>query len=109
MPQAAAGILAAGIALAVETLAVETLAAAPAPTEVAALLGVAAHTEVVAHLAVEGLGEAALRARAAHGVLLVWAVVECEAAVECEAVVAADEAAGGEDRPRKRNNVEEGK
>jgi hypothetical protein len=43
-------------------------------------------------------------------VLLVWAVVECEAAVAAdEAAVAADEAAEGEDKRRKRNNVEEGK
>jgi hypothetical protein len=50
-------------------------------------------------LEVEDPGEAALPARAAHAVLPVWAVVECEeAAVECEAVVAADEAAGGEDK-----------
>jgi hypothetical protein len=90
--------LAAGIALAVETL-----AAAPAHTEVAALPGVAAHTEVAAHLEVEGPGEAALPARAAHAGLPVWVVVECEAAV------AADEAAEGEDKRRKRNNVEEGK
>ena len=86
MPQAAAGPLAAGIALAVGTLAVESLAAAPAHLEVAALPGVAVHTEVAAHLEVEDPGEAALPARAAHAVLPVWAVVECEAA------------AGGEDK-----------
>ena len=96
MSQAAAGTLAAVIALAVETLAVN---GALVHSEVAALPGVAAHTEVAAHLEVEDPGEAALPARAAHAVLPVWAVVECEeAAVECEAVVAADEAAGGEDK-----------
>ena len=90
-------------------MAVETLAAAPAHTEVAVRPGGAAHTEVVAaHLEVEDLGEAALPARAVHAVLLVWAVVECEAAVEC-GVAVADEAAGGEDKLRKSNKLEERK